>query len=171
MIMRFSGLNNSIRRIEELVLSLLLSTMILLSCLQIFLRQFFDSGLPWADPLLRHLVVWGGLLGAVLAVSQGKHISLDILSNLLPGHTKKFVSIASQLFSSIVCGFLTYASLLFLQNEMEFGGGPFLTIPSWGWNLIFPLAFAAMSLRYAVAIVTSMFQLDSQQSKSKAKTR
>jgi len=56
--MRFSDLNSAARKMEECALSLLLCAMILLSCLQIFLRQFFDSGLLWADPLLRHLVVW-----------------------------------------------------------------------------------------------------------------
>lgn len=157
--MRFSGINNFIRQAEELILSLLLSAMIVLSCLQIILRQFFDSGLPWADPLLRYLVVWGGFLGAVLAVSMGKHISLDILSNFLSTNIKRSANIVSHLFSAIVCGFLTYASWLFILSEIQFGSTPFLTIPSWCWNLIFPLAFAVMTLRYSFGTITAFYHL------------
>jgi TRAP-type C4-dicarboxylate transport system permease small subunit len=157
--MQFVDINKLIRRAEELILSLLLSAMIVLSCLQIILRQFFDSGLPWADPLLRYLVVWGGFLGAVLAVSMGKHIALDILSNFLSPAVKKSASIVTQLFSAIVCGFLTYASWLFILNEMQFGSTPLLSIPSWCWNLIFPIAFAAMTLRYAIGTVIAVYHL------------
>jgi TRAP-type C4-dicarboxylate transport system permease small subunit len=157
--MWFIGMNKLIRRTEELILSLLLTAMIVLSCLQIILRQFFDSGLPWADPLLRYLVVWGGFLGAVLAVSMGKHIALDILSNFLSPTVKRSATVVTKLFSAIVCGFLTYASWLFLLDEMQFGSTPLLTIPSWCWNLIFPIAFAAMTLRYSIGTVIAVYRL------------
>ncbi len=157
--MSFSSISNSIRKLEEIILSLLLTSMIVLSCLQIILRQFFDSGLSWADPLLRHMVVWGGLLGAVLAVSQSKHITLDILSHFLPPAVKRLSYILTQLFSSIVCGVLTYASWLFLMSEMEFGCTQLLSIPSWCWNLVFPFSFAVMCLRYLIGTITTSYQL------------
>lgn len=154
--MAFSRITNYIHKAEEYILSLLLSVMILLTCAQIFLRQFFDSGLPWADPLLRHLVVWGGFLGAVLAVAYGKHISLDILSHFLSNTAKKIINTITLLFSTVVSGVLTYASYLFVISEMEFGSGLLLAIPSWGWNLIFPIAFAVMTIRYGTGTVMAV---------------
>ena len=54
-------------RVEEKMLCLLLAAMIVLACLQIFLRTAVSGGLLWIDPLLRYLVLWSGLLGAVAA--------------------------------------------------------------------------------------------------------
>jgi len=146
--MYFETIEKIVSITEEILLSFILTAMILLSCLQIFLRLFFDGGLNWADPLLRHMVVWGGLLGALLAVSQHKHISIDISDYLLSKRIKKIADLFIMIISSIVCGVLCYASWGFLQSEIEFGSTTLLNIPSWGWISIFPAAFGLMSFRY-----------------------
>lgn len=130
------------------MLCLLLVAMIGLACLQIVLRTFFSSGLLWADPLLRYLVLWSGLLGAVLATSRGKHIALDLAGYLIPDRLLPLVSFAANLFSVVVAGMLTWASVLFLQSEIEFGSPGLFNLPSWLWNSIFPLAFGLITLRY-----------------------
>ena len=61
-------------KLEEALLSILLTAMIVLACYQIGLRWFTSGGLPWIDPLLRYLVLWSGLLGAVLATAKDNHI-------------------------------------------------------------------------------------------------
>ena len=58
--------------------------MILLSSAQILLRNFFDSGIDWADPLLRLLVLWVGMQGAMLATHYDKHIRIDLVSRFIP---------------------------------------------------------------------------------------
>ncbi len=136
---------------EEAILGILLLAMILLACLQIFLRSFFSSGLLWADPLLRYLVIWSGMLGAALATSRGKHIALDLISYLVPASVQARIVLLTHLFSTVVAGFLTYAAYLFIRNEIEYGSSALLTVPSWIWNLIFPLAFAMMTLRFFIA--------------------
>ena len=67
----------AIHRVEDFVLALLLSAMILLASAQIFLRNLFDSSLSWGDPMLRILVLWVGLLGA-LAASRGWLLGADV---------------------------------------------------------------------------------------------
>ena len=56
----FAFILRSISWIEETFLCLLLFSMILLACVQIFLRFFFSGGFAWADPLLRYMVLWAG---------------------------------------------------------------------------------------------------------------
>ncbi len=143
-----SPLRRVAARFEEGILCLLLGTMIVLACLQIALRAFFDSGLLWADPLLRYLVLWSGLLGAAMATSRGKHIALDIASYLLPMWLHPLVLLACHLFSLLTSTVLSWASILFVRSEMEYGGPGLLAIPSWVWNLVFPLAFLLITLRY-----------------------
>jgi len=51
-----------IHRLEDGLLSLLLLSMIGLAAAQIFMRNLFDYGFVWADPLLRIMVLWALLL-------------------------------------------------------------------------------------------------------------
>ena len=46
---------------EAAFVCFLLVAMVLLACVQIFLRTFYSSGIFWADPLLRYMVIWAGL--------------------------------------------------------------------------------------------------------------
>ena len=127
--------------------------MIFLASLQIFMRILFDSGLVWADPLLRHLVLWVGMLGAALATRYGKHITIDVFSHLLPIRGVFWLNLFLNLFAAVVCAFLTWAAFLFIKNELAFGSGrELIGIPIWVWNLIFPFAFALMSVRFSAKV-------------------
>lgn len=133
---------------ERAILCLLLATLILLACVQIILRTFFASGLFWADPLLRYLVLWCGLIGAVSATGQGKHIALDITANYLPKKIEPWVTLVTHLFCTFAAGGLTWAGWRFLRGEIEFGGSGPLSLPLWFWNGIFPIAFGLITLKY-----------------------
>lgn len=138
---------------ERTVLCLLLTALILLACVQIILRIFFASGLFWADPLLRYLVLWCGLIGAVSATGQGKHIALDITANYLPKKTEPWVTLVTHLFSTLAAGGLTWAGWRFLRGEIEFGGSGPLSLPLWFWNGIFPIAFGLITLKYLLLLL------------------
>ena len=134
--------------VEEKLLCLLLAAMIVLACLQIFLRTVYSGGLLWIDPLLRYLVLWCGLLGAVAATSQGKHIALDIFGNRIPPALDPWLSLLTHLFSGLAAGGLTWAGGLFLAGEIQDGGDGPLALPLWFWNGIFPLAFGLITFKY-----------------------
>lgn len=153
---------------EETVLSLLLVAMIILACLQIFLRDFFATGLPWADPLLRYMVLWVGLLGAAVATRLDKHIAIDIVSHLVPESILVWLRVGIHLFSMTVCLILTYAAVVFVRDEATYGGGQsILGFDSWQLNIVFPIAFGLMALRFLVTAVSRVLrnlQTDSLQS-------
>lgn len=134
------------------LLCLLLVVMIVLACLQIGLRTFFSGGLLWIDPLLRFLVIWCGLLGAVVATREKKHIAIDVVGYLAPERAKPWIGLCLDLFSSLVSSLLTWAACIFVRNEFLFGGRPLLGIPGWVWNLIFPLAFLLITLHFFLAV-------------------
>ncbi|MDF1578700.1 MAG: TRAP transporter small permease [Desulfurivibrionaceae bacterium] len=144
-------------KVEETVLSLLLLLMITLACLQIGLRMLFSSGISWADPLLRYLVLWAGLLGAAVATRRGQHIAIDLVSHLLPDLLTHWLRIATEFLSLAVCLFLTYASVVFVINEASFGNGQIiLGMSSWQLNLIFPISFGLISLHFLVDAVSGI---------------
>lgn len=141
---------------EELILCLLLLLMIGFACLQIVLRSVFSGGLLWIDPLLRYLVLWSGLLGGAMATSRGSHIALDLAGYLVPPLLKPYITCICHLFSFITSGFLSYASILFIQGEIEFPLPGLFGVPSWGWGLIFPLAFILITLRYLLLLIQDL---------------
>lgn len=146
--------------IEDGLLCLLLLAMILLACWQIMLRYLFAGGLVWADPLLRYLVLWAGMFGAVVATRRGKHIAIDIISYLVPPRYQAFLKMLINLFAAVVAGVLTHAAVIFVQNERQFDfGAALLAIPFWGWNMVFPLAFGLITLRFVGAVGRSVREM------------
>jgi TRAP-type C4-dicarboxylate transport system permease small subunit len=141
---------------EETLLSVLLLTMILLACTQIVLRTFFSSGLLWADPFLRYLVLWCGLLGAVTATGQGKHIALDLSGNRISKKLSSYITLVAHLFSTCTAAGLTWAAWIFIEGEIEYGGPGPLAIPLWGWNIIFPVSFGLITLKYLLLLLLQL---------------
>jgi TRAP-type C4-dicarboxylate transport system permease small subunit len=149
------------KRLIDGLLCLVLVVMIGLACLQIVLRTFFSGGILWADPLLRYLVIWCGMLGAVVATREHKHIAIDVVGYLAPEQIKPWTGLLIDLFSSLVAASLTWAAVTFVRNEVLFGNSPVLSIPSWVWNLIFPVAFGLITLHFLLAIATDIKTLAS----------
>ena len=135
-------------RIEDGILVGMLLLMIGLAVTQIFLRNLFDSGIVWSDILVRILVLWVGLVGAMVASRQGNHINIDILDRYLPERAKPVVSTVVQLFTALICTVAAYFSLLFVQVEYADGGTLFAQIPAWVCESIIPFAFAVIAVRY-----------------------
>lgn len=149
----------ALQLIEERLLGVLLLFLIFLSCTRILTRGFDTGGLLWADPLLRYLVLWSGFLGAAMATSRGKHITIDILGYLLPSRLKRWVTALSHLFSTCVAALLTWASLLFIISEKEFGPAGLMGVPSYIWNLIFPLSFFLITIRYGYRAIHTIYAI------------
>jgi len=147
-------LYNFANKAGEIVLTLLLSTMLVLACSQIALRAFTGGSPAWIDPLLRYLVLWSGLFGAVVASIQSKHIAIDIASLILPKSFNKYLDIILLLFSSLVSLGLLWASYLFIVSEFEYGGPGLFGLSMWQWNVAFPLTFAFLSIIYICQLIS-----------------
>ena len=139
--------------LEDGLLVLTLAAMILLALSQIILRNLFDTGIEWSDPLLRVLVLWLGLLGAIAATKQDKHITIDLFSRMLPNLGKKIAAIVNNLFSVTICSTICYYSSQFVVMEYKEGIVAFADIPAWICELIIPVGFGLMSLRFLVNTV------------------
>lgn len=147
-----------IDRVEQTLIIILLSLMILTAFSQIVLRNLFATGLTWADPLVRNLVLWVGFIGAAIATKEGKHISIDVISHWMPSRSKVFIDVTTQLFSCCICGLLTFAALKFVKGEAQMGGTLF-GIPAWVPQIILPITFGVMALRFALRSVKNLFMI------------
>lgn len=148
-----TGLLGVIHKIEDAFLALLLGAMVLLAPLQIVLRNFFDEGVTWGDPLLRVLVLWVGLLGAVSASRGDRHISVDVLSRFAGPRLRLSMSVVTSVFTLTVCAFVAWHSWQFVAIEREFESEAFSGMPAWIMQVVIPFAFAVMGIRYGAYAV------------------
>ncbi|HEX9949412.1 MAG TPA: TRAP transporter small permease [Thermodesulfobacteriota bacterium] len=148
MMHRWERVDAIIDRVEQTLISIFLSVMILIALLQIVLRNLFATGLTWGDPLVRNLVLWVGFIGAAIATREGKHISIDVVSQWVPSRRKVFLEVIIDVSSFIICGLLTFAAVKFIRNEALMGTVTFLGIRAWLPELILPITFGLMTLRF-----------------------
>ncbi len=144
----FINISSILTWTEEAFLCLLLFAMIVLACVQIFLRTFYASGILWIDPLLRYMVIWAGLFGAAVATKHSKHISIDVISHIVPDKYLPWLQFLLNFFSAAVCFILTYAAVKFVRDEALYGGRGLLDIPSWQLNIVYPVAFCIIAGRF-----------------------
>jgi TRAP-type C4-dicarboxylate transport system permease small subunit len=144
---------NIINRLEDWFLVLMLSVMVVLAVTQIVYRNFFDSGLSWADPLLRVMVLWVALAGAVIATRTDNHIRIDYFTRYFSKTFCACVQRLVYLFSVSVCALISWHAARFVQMEYEFNTIAFANVPSWLTALIIPLGFGLMAIRYAILFV------------------
>ena len=137
-----------LRRVEDALLVFLLTTMIVLAGTQILLRNFFDSGIVWIDPLLRVLVLWLGLLGAMVATRNNKHISIDLLPRFLRRDIYCLVQSVVAQISAWTCLVIAWYGLTWIRLDYEDGLASFAGIPAWMLEVIIPAAFALIGLRF-----------------------
>jgi len=152
--------DENLGRIEKFLVAAMLSAMILLAFLQILLRNAFSTGVSWADPLVRYLVLWVGFIGASLAGKEGKHITIEVFSRWFDGRSRRYLKAISRLISALICGLMTFAGWTFVQNEAQMGNTTFLEIPVWIPQVIIPVSFALMTLRFGFSAFAALAMMD-----------
>ena len=147
---RLTGPVKTLHQMEDLVLVLLLGGLVLLAAAQILMRNLLDAGLPWADPLLRLIVLWLALAGALAATRENKHIRIDLLSRFLPARLAVWTERLTSAFTATVCSLLAWHGGRLVWFEYQDGTAIAPGIPAWTAELIIPLGFGLMALRFAL---------------------
>lgn len=149
------ALDRLLVRIEGTLLVVFLGAMVLLAFTQVVLRNLFGTGILWADPLVRHFVLWAGFLGGAMATSADRHISIDALTRFLSPRIKAGIHVVTNLFAAIACSYLAQAALVFLLSEKGAGSTTVLEIPVWLAGSIVPAGYALMVLHFTVRAIES----------------
>lgn len=135
-------------RLETGLIAVLVLAMVALAGAQIVLRNFFDTGLDWADPLLRAMVLWAAMLGALAAARDDKHIGLDVLAHFVHGKVRRAIQAATLLFAAAVSAAMAWYGYGLVLLDFD-GGGRIAGIPNWMIEAIIPIGFGLLALRFA----------------------
>lgn len=136
-------------RVEDAVAATALAVMTVIPLLEIVLRRAAGIGIPGAGPIVQHLVLWVGFLGAAIAAREGKLLSLATGTLVPDGWPRRVTSVAAAALGAAVSTILALAAVEFVRSEYEtassFGAG----IPTWMAELVLPVGFTLIALRLA----------------------
>jgi len=153
------ALDRAFAHLEEALVVIFLVAMVLIAFIQVILRNFFSTGFSWADELLRHLMLWTGFMAGSLATRQGRHIAIDIVSRTISPPFKRVDEFIINIGAMSVTSILLKASWRFVSVERSYGevlGS--LHIPVWILELIFPITFALLTLRFGIRAVEALLR-------------
>ena len=145
-------LRSAADRFLSLVIAALLLAMVFLSALQILLRNVWESGILWIDPLLRHLVLLLAFVGALAATGGKRHVQINVLGRLLKGRWARVGGAAVALLGAGICLALARASLDLLAEEIPMSEIAFLGVTTATVITVFPVAVLGMALRMALLV-------------------
>ena len=151
---RLTRFGRLIQRVEEAFFAILLLAITGLGLIPIVLRYFPHTGITWTEPLTRQLVLWIALFGAGAATVDRKHISVDVIGHLLPDRWKAVQSIFTGSIAAVTCAIMVWLSIKFVQDERQYASAStiFASVPEWTFELVLPLGFLLLTLRF-IAIV------------------
>lgn len=147
------GLSRVIRmlhRVEDVFLMGVFFVMLGMAVLQIVLRSFFSAGIAWGDVLVRICVLWICLLGAMIATRQDNHININVISRYLPDKSQKLLGGVVRVIVTGVCLMMAWVGIGLVRLDFEYGTIAFASVPAWICELIIPIGFFVIAVRYVI---------------------
>jgi TRAP-type C4-dicarboxylate transport system permease small subunit len=142
------AISRFLTRFETALLVVFLGMMVILSFAQVVLRNVFGTALTWGDVVVRHMVLWSGFMGAAIAATDERHISIDAFTRFLPERGRKATRAVTSLFAAVVCSLLAHASIVFLADERAAGSELMLGVPSWIGLAILPAGYILLAVHF-----------------------
>ena len=145
-----SRLAGFVRGLENAAIAFATAVLVLAAGGEIVARLLFGKGLAELDAMLRALVLWIALLGAMIAAREDRHLAVDALSRYARGPWARVLRIVSYGMATAVCGLLAWHAFALVRDEYASGTIAFAAVPSWLVQSIMPFGFAVMALRFAL---------------------
>lgn len=149
-----SLVKHGLERLELAALCLLLALLAGLSFTQVVLR-LSHGGLLWADPLIRHGVLWLAFVGGALATSRSRHISIDALGRLVRGSGRRWLHALLSAIGVWITARLFLAARTFLEFEQG-AGEPVAGIPHEVLVAIVPWGFGLIGVHFLLELLLAL---------------
>jgi TRAP-type C4-dicarboxylate transport system permease small subunit len=95
----------------------------------------------------------------MVASRTDNHISIDIISKYLPRGLQRFTGLLIYLFTAIICALMTWHSARFVLMEKADGMAAFFSMPIWLCELVIPVAFAIITIRYVLFFTENLIKI------------
>jgi C4-dicarboxylate transporter DctM subunit len=135
--------------VERGLVAFLLLAMVLLPAASTVSRRFLGRELPGSAVLAQHITLWVGFLGALLATISGHHLALSTIDVLPAEWARRAARFFGHVVSAATTALLAWGSIKLVQVEWHGYGVVALGIRVAWSQLVMPLGFAGISLRFA----------------------
>jgi C4-dicarboxylate transporter, DctM subunit len=133
---------------EESLAAAALVVMVLLPLAEIAVRSAFVTGVPGAGPMVQHLTLWVGFLGASLAARDDRLLSIAT-GMLLPAAARRWTAVIAAVIAVAVTTTLCWGAVDLLRTQQAMGSTIALHVPVWTMQVVMPVALGSVALRLA----------------------
>lgn len=132
---------------ENGIVVIALFLMAVLPVIEIFSRLAGVTGISGSTEYVRHLTLWIGFLGAIIAARENKHLSLHAGIDALPETARRWINVGTGTLATAVCAALAWSGLEFLKTEWEYVTNIAGWLPQWAVIAIMPAGFVLVAVR------------------------
>ena len=134
-------------RLEDAIGSLALLVMVVLPLAEIVSRRVFARGIPGSGPIVQHLTLWVGFLGAAIAARDGKLLALATGTFIPRGTPRRTADVLAAGFGAMAASLLAWGGWQMTMIEREAGTNIGAGIQAWVAQIVLPIAFALIAIR------------------------
>ena len=135
-----------LRALEDGAANVALAAMAILPIVELLWRTVSRGGIPGAGPLVQHLTLWVGFLGAAIAAREGRLLALATVTFIPAGRPRRIAEAFAAAVSAAVAALLCRAGIGLVLVERT-SGESVAFVPVWVAQLVLPIAFALIALR------------------------
>lgn len=145
-------LDDFLEKVERVLIIALFSALIVLMTVNIIQRNVFGQSSQGILEFLPTMVMWISLIGASLALKEGKHISMELVLRFVPQNGKDILHRLAAVFGCLVMLVGLYLSKDFMVGELKiFGTKGYI-------SSVIPIFFATAAFRYFILILYPLHQ-------------
>lgn len=105
---RYDAVLDAIDRVISWVIIVAMAVLTFVVVLQVFFRYVLNDSLIWGWDVPRLCFIWVVLLSIPLGIRYNAHVGIDLVFNLFPHRTQRFVRIVNALFMLLLAGVAGY---------------------------------------------------------------
>ena len=115
-------------RTVQILMFLCIAGFVAAAFAQVVCRFGLNDSLTWSEEFCRYLFVWMVFLGAGIGILHRRHVTIDIVPNLIPEKGKKIYGFAIDLLIAVFSVMLMYYGYRFAEKGMR-QNSPAMQIP------------------------------------------
>ncbi|MFA7624946.1 MAG: TRAP transporter small permease [Pusillimonas sp.] len=124
----------------------------------VFMRNVTGAGLSWVIELMEYAMYVATVFAAPWVLREGGHVSVDILTSMLPVRWGRATGALAALFGSVICFIVFYYSALATLRAFERGSMVYksFTVPEWLVSIFVPLGMFFMVIEFLLLFKTRL---------------
>lgn len=111
------------------------SLMLVIMMIQVIARYALEVAVPWTDEASRYFFLAAIFLGAVLAQRQREHISITILTDILPDKVRRVLAAISDAVCITVAAMLVFGAFSMMERTAGIYASTFDLSFSWIYSI------------------------------------